>query len=117
YLSISYSLFLSIFFFITSLLPIFPLFPYTTLFRSICTFPVQAKSVHGLCLTKNLYRTGGPDGNVWDDGVCAGPSLQSGGCARERSEEHTSELQSLRHLVCRLLLEKKKEKVMKIYSL
>src|SRR5437899_5899394 len=28
--------------------------------------------------------------------------------SRERSEEHTSELQSLRHLVCRLLLEKKK---------
>src|SRR5947199_9944996 len=30
--------------------------------------------------------------------------------ARHRSEEHTSELQSLRHLVCRLLLEKKKKK-------
>src|SRR5437899_7059924 len=30
--------------------------------------------------------------------------------ARDRSEEHTSELQSLRHLVCRLLLEKKKKK-------
>src|SRR6195256_5957540 len=29
--------------------------------------------------------------------------------AQERSEEHTSELQSLRHLVCRLLLEKKNE--------
>src|SRR5262245_65067289 len=29
-------------------------------------------------------------------------------CSRARSEEHTSELQSLRHLVCRLLLEKKK---------
>src|SRR5947199_6451198 len=29
---------------------------------------------------------------------------------RRRSEEHTSELQSLRHLVCRLLLEKKKER-------
>src|SRR5437899_8341190 len=29
--------------------------------------------------------------------------------ARDRSEEHTSELQSLRHLVCRLLLEKKKK--------
>src|SRR5258705_10275383 len=29
--------------------------------------------------------------------------------ARQRSEEHTSELQSLRHLVCRLLLEKKKK--------
>src|SRR5262247_4939939 len=31
-------------------------------------------------------------------------------CPRPRSEEHTSELQSLRHLVCRLLLEKKKNK-------
>src|SRR5205814_10181993 len=33
-----------------------------------------------------------------------------------RSEEHTSELQSLRHLVCRLLLEKKKEKMNKSSS-
>src|SRR5437899_5932633 len=32
---------------------------------------------------------------------------------KERSEEHTSELQSLRHLVCRLLLEKKKKKKIK----
>src|SRR5262245_64062194 len=32
--------------------------------------------------------------------------------SRQRSEEHTSELQSLRHLVCRLLLEKKKERHM-----
>src|SRR5258705_3382887 len=31
-------------------------------------------------------------------------------CRNKRSEEHTSELQSLRHLVCRLLLEKKKKK-------
>src|ERR1039458_10450397 len=41
--------------------------------------------------------------------------LQSGCAAnnwRTRSEEHTSELQSLRHLVCRLLLEKKKPKSM-----
>src|SRR5205814_8597794 len=34
-----------------------------------------------------------------------------------RSEEHTSELQSLRHLVCRLLLEKKKKTVIQICSL
>src|SRR5262245_66005239 len=34
--------------------------------------------------------------------------------AAARSEEHTSELQSLRHLVCRLLLEKKKKKKKKI---
>src|SRR5258705_4400485 len=42
-----------------------------------------------------------PDGNnsVWS---------RQRNCFRPRSEEHTSELQSLRHLVCRLLLEKKK---------
>src|ERR1035438_10738233 len=39
--------------------------------------------------------------------VCGEP-VDSGGAGRNRSEEHTSELQSLRHLVCRLLLEKKK---------
>src|SRR5258705_8484680 len=37
--------------------------------------------------------------------------LDSSGMRRMRSEEHTSELQSLRHLVCRLLLEKKKKKI------
>src|ERR1039458_5416423 len=55
------------------------LFPYTTLFRS-------TKSRQRICLV-----------------VCEGGHLVR--C--ERSEEHTSELQSLRHLVCRLLLEKK----------
>src|SRR5258705_4408864 len=39
-------------------------------------------------------------------GVVSGLDL---GCMSKRSEEHTSELQSLRHLVCRLLLEKKKK--------
>src|SRR5437899_8042164 len=43
---------------------------------------------------------------------CSGSRDRSGGAwccsTRERSEEHTSELQSLRHLVCRPLLEKKK---------
>src|SRR5437899_8644618 len=46
------------------------------------------------------------------------PQLEPGECqeqrtvehGHERSEEHTSELQSLRHLVCRLLLEKKKKR-------
>src|SRR5437899_5462971 len=44
---------------------------------------------------------------VWNtyDGIRA---LRRNGRRRFRSEEHTSELQSLRHLVCRLLLEKKK---------
>src|SRR5258705_2720815 len=45
------------------------------------------------------------DGNRFLD-CAAGIAVNSTGSAR--SEEHTSELQSLRHLVCRLLLEKKK---------
>src|SRR5437899_8150336 len=40
--------------------------------------------------------------------VCGSCAMLINGKARMRSEEHTSELQSLRHLVCRLLLEKKK---------
>src|SRR5262245_63162472 len=47
--------------------------------------------------------------------TAANPAIMGGGFIGEskkppRSEEHTSELQSLRHLVCRLLLEKKKNK-------
>src|SRR5262245_13150892 len=58
------------------------------------------------------------DGDVFGDGVNIASRLQevaepdticiSDMVYRDRSEEHTSELQSLRHLVCRLLLEKKK---------
>src|SRR5258708_18606172 len=66
------------------------LFPYTTLFRSA---GLRRRRLHG-------------------QAVCA---VRAGGaCARAhaarhgRSEEHTSELQSPDHLVCRLLLEKKK---------
>src|SRR5690625_6450405 len=66
------------------------LFPYTTLFRSqIEVVPAQA---HALLLLSH-----------W-------PSVDSGsGIYTGRSEEHTSELQSRGHLVCRLLLEKKNE--------
>ena len=70
------------------------LFPYTTLFRS---------------LEKKIT-----DFNLWKDsivlitsdhGVSVGEKF-----GERRSEEHTSELQSLAYLVCRLLLEKKKKK-------
>src|SRR5258708_29125945 len=58
------------------------LFPYTTLFRSRTSLkPCD----------------------------CRGMVDRSGGRREQRSEEHTSELQSPDHLVCRLLLEKKKE--------
>src|SRR5258705_895151 len=64
------------------------LFPYTTLFRSHVV----------VCVSRSLTRS---------DGLSAIARRCGRGPAR-RSEEHTSELQSLRHLVCRLLLEKKK---------
>src|SRR5258705_4783047 len=67
------------------------LFPYTTLFRSYRR-PVDAF----LGMASGAFAAAVPQG--W------------------RSEEHTSELQSLRHLVCRLLLEKKKNKQMKARS-
>src|SRR5437899_9966167 len=76
------------------------LFPYTTLFRSpprrsrgcSCSavlLRVVDPAPHRRLPDRRLVRKRGP---------------------HQRSEEHTSELQSLRHLVCRLLLEKKKKK-------
>src|SRR5437899_7615214 len=69
------------------------LFPYTTLFRSNVGAVSPAVAV-GAARTPELLVVGAA--------VAAAPA------APKRSEEHTSELQSLRHLVCRLLLEKKK---------
>src|SRR2546422_7554858 len=67
------------------------LFPYTTLFRS--QFPLDAKIP---VLQVTLANA------VWQ-GITDATAVH-------RSEEHTSELQSRLHLVCRLLLEKKKKK-------
>src|ERR1039458_3575724 len=47
-------------------------------------------------------------GDPWTAQRASFQGLSQGAIPRIRSEEHTSELQSLRHLVCRLLLEKKK---------
>src|SRR2546422_4576646 len=68
------------------------LFPYTTLFRSIRI--ARASPRERLCLAPRGERQQGQHG--------------------ERSEEHTSELQSRLHLVCRLLLEKKKQKAIQL---
>src|SRR5438045_9032941 len=80
FISISFFFFLMI-----RLPPRSTLFPYTTLFRS--------QRGRRRCLSSS-------EPNSWIGSV----PIQL------RSEEHTSELQSLRHLVCRLLLEKKKKK-------
>src|SRR3989442_2632881 len=81
---------LSFFFLMIRRPPRSTLFPYTTLFRSLRGFALF------LCLGF----------------LVSGQSLveKRFHCAIPRSEEHTSELQSRPHLVCRLLLEKKKRK-------
>src|SRR5258705_7305329 len=84
------------------------LFPYTTLFRSCflspgTISPIPTAMMADRCAfeVKIILQE--------FDGLCvylvSGPRMKF----NERSEEHTSELQSLRHLVCRLLLEKKKK--------
>src|SRR5205814_8432009 len=83
------------------------LFPYTTLFRSpLIGDPIGADALKEEIAAEMIPYSAeelieiGEREFVW--------------CEKERSEEHTSELQSLRHLVCRLLLEKKKKKKKKI---
>src|SRR5438445_6527398 len=80
-----------------------PLFPYTTLFRSkygsfreFCVFNVDAEKTARLCWGRLIELA------CQDSRIKETPPGQ-------RSEEHTSELQSRQYLVCRLLLEKKKE--------
>src|SRR5687768_18084504 len=81
------------------------LFPYTTLFRSAgCCAPCCC----GPCGSGGAYGSA-PAPALAPPTVVEPPVIrgQSPGYA-QRSEEHTSELQSRLHLVCRLLLEKKK---------
>src|SRR5690349_23924969 len=84
------------------------LFPYTTLFRSERKAAERCGFIHGVL---GHAAVGGP--LAAGDGEDAGGLDPDGVVARDggggRSEEHTSELQSRRDLVCRLLLEKKKE--------
>src|SRR5205814_10655955 len=92
--------------------PISPLFPYTTLFRSRCGACVAPIPVEQAWPEKTQFlRTVGLDFVLTQEGgVGFLDPVKRGTPAAilPRSEEHTSELQSLRHLVCRLLLEKKK---------
>src|SRR3712207_8333214 len=73
------------------------LFPYTTLFRSIIPV-VEAGPCRIVAVAEEVP-------NARPAPLCAGADPGPG----DRSEEHTSELQSRQYLVCRLLLEKKKQ--------
>src|SRR5262245_64637495 len=84
--------------------PTSTLFPYTTLFRSRnpthCGGPAPPQPIASEASTMSQ------DLQEAESRTFVETALELGG---KRSEEHTSELQSLRHLVCRLLLEKKKK--------
>src|SRR5258705_3051915 len=77
------------------------LFPYTTLFRSLPFGALVAQAQRGGPLREGEQ--------VTVMGVTSLDASSGTIVTIKRSEEHTSELQSLRHLVCRLLLEKKKK--------
>src|SRR5438093_7133019 len=85
------------------------LFPYTTLFRSD---RARARRVRD---ERRSGRQGQSDGGRESGalkgriGCCGAATVPSCDERQRRSEEHTSELQSLTNLVCRLLLEKKKD--------
>src|SRR3712207_8931005 len=85
------------------------LFPYTTLFRSdVLVVVVGGQHDHA-----GARRLGGEAAGSFD-AVHAGHDQVHQSHVRRmlRSEEHTSELQSRQYLVCRLLLEKKKKKIL-----
>src|SRR2546425_6091193 len=86
------------------------LFPYTTLFRSFQQ-ELERLGVQSVNLWDASHPTCPPalaaEVAPWRDHCLELPIHQE--LSEERSEEHTSELQSLAYLVCRLLLEKKKE--------
>src|SRR5439155_19621002 len=105
HLQLSYTILL--FFLLLRRPPRSTLFPYTTLFRSSPAIAIEQKTTGS-----NPRSTVGTVTEIYDYlrllfaniGI---PHCHI--CGRERSEEHTSELQSRGHLVCRLLLEKKKK--------
>src|SRR5689334_24247838 len=107
----------SLFFFIRRRPPRSTLFPYTTLFRSdrhghdccpalFIRLPLRSRTTR---LDPRPIRSGTRAEAVEDDGddTVTGQGIGRERLGRARSEEHTSELQSQFHLVCRLLLEKK----------
>src|SRR5439155_21374459 len=97
------SSFLLFFFLMIRRPPISTLFPYTTLFRSHSSGPRIDRVLHVRQFARGhrarTKRASGTDTNRRDHLIDS--EIQN------RSEEHTSELQSRGHLVCRLLLEKK----------
>src|SRR3712207_8592921 len=106
---------MSMFFLMIRRPPRSTLFPYTTLFRShqatIWGEAAEDEALFGHAFAVGVVELEAVAVALVDDrlavGAC-GPGAWDEGAGVERSEEHTSELQSRQYLVCRLLLEKKK---------
>src|SRR4051794_41703846 len=84
-----------------------PLFPYTPLFRSV-RLPGKRPGPVGPSSEAVDHEPAVAEGSIEPPGGGVAREDPVGGVRIARSEEHTSELQSPVHLVCRLLLEKKK---------
>src|SRR5205814_8862381 len=102
-----YVLFFSLFFFYCSVHP-----------RVLHSFPTRRSSDLAFCSSAHrepplVLALGRPNRFRWDPGPPCARNRRGETRMAGRSEEHTSELQSLRHLVCRLLLEKKKHNIYK----
>src|SRR3712207_7107449 len=87
------------------------LFPYTTLFRSIEEECRAATEAVGYYRGLRQLQT-----NLRQYGLMLSIARDMARLCPDRSEEHTSELQSRQYLVCRLLLEKKKQKTIRSRS-
>src|SRR3712207_8849706 len=89
------------------------LFPYTTLFRSVESWartPAVGASSPSASSAANQPRDQDRRPRIVPSFVVARRAVFAAGAGRaRRSEEHTSELQTRQYLVCRLLLEKKKQ--------
>src|SRR5690606_41740248 len=90
------------------------LFPYTTLFRSVSTVGLRSSSTSPVCSARPAACPAASSTAAAPPPMCRPRTLIRRAMRRllrnpSRSEEHTSELQSREKLVCRLLLEKKKE--------
>src|SRR3712207_7060496 len=89
------------------------LFPYTTLFRSVQIAEGMAEWLHSE--VRSELGAQPEQGRRWSWGYPACPDQAEHEKVfrlLDRSEEHTSELQSRQYLVCRLLLEKKKKQTL-----
>src|SRR5690606_41428777 len=103
-------------FLLTSHRPVRPLFPYTTLFRSVIEASASKVPTKTFGSNENLSRQRMEEARkrlvdaIKARGHNADLLRLEAVNHKVRSEEHTSELQSRENLVCRLLLEKKKQK-------